>query len=345
IMKACNRSLRVIAFDEPTASLSDKEIVSLYKVIRRLKQEGKIIIYVSHRMKEIFEISDRIIVFKDGKFVDNVATEQVDENELVQLMVGRDLGDVFKNLDRCTTHGDYILEVNQLKSDYITDISFKLRAGEILGFAGLVGAGRSETAQAIFGADQVHGGSIHFEGKPVKITSPGKAIEMGIALCPEDRKTQGLVLQRSVKENFSMPIINRFVGKIFINHSLEKKTCLEGINALSVKTPSIDQSVIKLSGGNQQKIIIARWLASKPKILILDEPTKGIDVGAKAEIYKLICNIAKQGIGVILISSELPELIGLSDRIIVMGQGEIKGELQRHEANEARILKYAMDGM
>lgn len=345
IMKAYNRNLRVIAFDEPTASLSDKEIGTLFEIISDLKERGIIILYVSHRLKEIFQISDKVVVFKDGKFVSMKDTKETNDKELVKLMVGRDLGDIFNNLERNEELGEVILEGKNLTNRHLKNVSFELRKGEILGFAGLVGAGRTELVRTIFGADQIQSGEIIFEGKKMQLKSPGDAINAGIALCPEDRKTQGLVLIRTVKENFSLSILKLFTKFSFINFSKEKELCEKGILDFAIKTPSMNQHVLKLSGGNQQKIILARWLASNPKVLILDEPTKGIDVGAKSEIYKLICNIAKRGIGVIVISSELPEVIGLCDRIMIMNHGKVTGEITREEASEEKILGYAMLGM
>lgn len=345
IMKAYNRNLKIIAFDEPTASLSDKEIDTLFEIIVKLKKQGIIILYVSHRLKEIFQISDKVVVFKDGKFVAMKKTSETNQEELVRLMVGRDLGDVFNELDRNKKFGDVVLEVKELSNKHIKNVSLKLRKGEILGLTGLVGAGRTELVRAIFGADHVDSGDIFLEGQKVDIKSPKDAMNMGIALCPEDRKTQGLVLIRTVKENFSMAILEKLTNFSFINFRKERELCEKGIQDFDIKTPSMNQQVIKLSGGNQQKIILARWMASNPKVLILDEPTKGIDVGAKSEIYKLICSVAKQGIGVIVISSELPEVIGLCDRIMIMSQGKVAGEIMRSEATEEKILGYAMLGM
>ncbi|WP_113674907.1 sugar ABC transporter ATP-binding protein [Vallitalea guaymasensis] len=343
IMKAYSRDLKVIAFDEPTASLSDSEIEILFEIINKLKKENKIIIYVSHRMKELERIADKVVVFKDGKFVDLVKRNDVTNNDLITMMVGRDLGDIFNELDRSKSYGDTILEVNKLTTNDVSDVSFSLREGEILGFAGLVGAGRTEVMRAIFGADKVNSGKIMLENKEVNSKSPKQAIKKGIVLCPEDRKLQGILPNLSVGYNISIAVLDNIINKIgFINTKKENVLVKDSINTFNIKTPNATKKIVELSGGNQQKAIVARWLATNPKVLILDEPTKGIDVGAKAEFYKLICDCAKNGMGVILISSELPEVIGLSDRIIVMKDGYITGEVMREEATEEKILAYAM---
>ncbi|WP_273326429.1 sugar ABC transporter ATP-binding protein [Vallitalea guaymasensis] len=343
IMKAYSRDLKVIAFDEPTASLSDSEIEILFEIINKLKKENKIIIYVSHRMKELERIADKVVVFKDGKFVDLVKRNDVTNNDLITMMVGRDLGDIFNELDRSKSYGDTILEVNKLTTNDVSDVSFSLREGEILGFAGLVGAGRTEVMRAIFGADKVNSGKIMLENKEVNSKSPKQAIKKGIVLCPEDRKLQGILPNLSVGYNISIAVLDNIINKIgFINTKKENILVKDSINTFNIKTPNATKKIVELSGGNQQKAIVARWLATNPKVLILDEPTKGIDVGAKAEFYKLICDCAKNGMGVILISSELPEVIGLSDRIIVMKDGYITGEVMREEATEEKILAYAM---
>jgi L-arabinose transport system ATP-binding protein len=343
IMKAYSRELKVIAFDEPTASLCDSEIEILFNIIEKLKREDKIIIYVSHRMKELDRIADKVVIFKDGRFINLVNKKEVHEKELIKMMVGRDLGDVFKELSRNKTIGEILLQVTDLTSDYIRDISFTLRKGEILGFSGLVGAGRTEVMRAIIGADQLKSGDIIVNGKSVINKSPKDAIGHGIVMVPEDRKTQGILPNMTVGENISISILNKLTNYLgLINKKRETTIIEESIRKLNVKTPNANKKILELSGGNQQKAIVARWLITEPQVLILDEPTKGIDVGAKAEFYKLICEIAKQGVSVLLISSELPEIIGLSDRIIVMKNGKITGEFIREEASEDKLLAYAM---
>ena len=344
IMKAYRRDSRVIAFDEPTASLAEAEISILFQLIEQLKKDGKVVIYVSHRMAEIFQISDDIVVLKDGKTVGAMKTSETTEADLIKAMVGRDIGDTYSNLSRNDKIGDVVLEVNDLVGYAIKGVSFKLHKGEVLGFAGLVGAGRTEVVRAIFAADPVLSGEIKLEGKPVKFKSPKDAIEAGIALCPEDRKDQGLVLWRSIKDNVSMPVLKKVRKGLFIDDSIRVDLANKAVAQYSIKTPSINKIVVELSGGNQQKVILGRWTSEKmdTKILILDEPTKGIDVGTKAEIYQIVCDFAKQGKGVIFISSELTEVINVSDRILVMRNGEITGQLKREEATEENVLALAM---
>jgi len=345
IMKTYRRNPKIIAFDEPTASLSDAEIKTLFMIIEQLREKGLIILYVSHRMNEIFQITDEVVIMKDGKFVEQIKTCETTDVEIVEKMVGRDLGDIFENLDRNTEFGDNILEVKNLVADNVKDVSFSLKRGEVLGFAGLVGAGRTETMRAIFGADKIESGEIIIEGEHVHFKSPEESIAKGFALCPEDRKDQGIIAIRSIKENTSIAVLKSLVRVAFIDQKKELNLAEKGKEDLNVRTPNVEKKIGELSGGNQQKVILARWLASNPKVLILDEPTKGIDVGAKFEIYQIICNLAKQGIGVIVISSELPEVMGVCDRIIVMCQGRITGELSREEATDQKILMLAMEDM
>ncbi|MDD3251064.1 MAG: ATP-binding cassette domain-containing protein [Lachnospiraceae bacterium] len=346
IMKAYSREdLKVICFDEPTASLSDSEIESLFKIIGKLKSEGKIIIYVSHRMDEIQRITDKVAIFKDGRYVDTVETGVVSEKEMIRMMVGRDLGDIYKNLDRNKEIGDVLLEVKDVSSDHVKKNSFTLRKGEVIGFSGLVGAGRTELMRAIIGADPMKTGEIYLEGKKIHNHSPHEAMEHGIVLVPEDRKLQGILSNLSVSDNINISMLDQNSNKLgFVNKDKESAIAKESIENFKIKTPSKDKKIIELSGGNQQKCIVARWISTNPKVLILDEPTKGIDVGAKSEFYQMICEFAKQGLGVILVSSELPEVIGLSDRIIVMKSLEIAGEVSRAEATESKLLSLGMIG-
>ena len=346
IMKAYSReNLKVICFDEPTASLSDSEIESLFKIIEKLKAEGKIIIYVSHRMDEIQRITDKVAIFKDGRYVDTVKTGVVPEADMIQMMVGRSLGDIYKDLDRDKTIGDVLLEVKGVSSDYVLENSFVLRKGEVLGFSGLVGAGRTELMRAIIGADAMKTGEVWLEGKKIHNRSPHEAMEHGIVLVPEDRKLQGILANLSISDNINISLLDKNSNRFgFVSRKKEEKVAGDGIRNFKIKTPSPDKKIVELSGGNQQKCIVARWISTNPKVLILDEPTKGIDVGAKSEFYQMICEFAKQGLGVILISSELPEVIGLSDRIIVMKGRKIVGEVSREEATESRLLSLGMIG-
>ena len=344
IMKAYRRDSEIIAFDEPTAPLTDKEITILFDLIRRLKEQGKIILYVSHRMAEIFQISDEIFVLKDGKFVTSFETAKTNEKELVKAMVGRDIGDTFANLRRSDTFGEVLLEVKNLVTDYVTDVSFELRRGEVLGFAGLIGAGRTEVMRAVFGADPIISGEIKLEGKTVKFKSPRDAINSGIALCPEDRKEQGLVLGRSIRDNVSIPVLKKVTRGPFMNVKAEEKLALKAVDKYTIKTHSTEKLTLELSGGNQQKTILGRWTSDlmTTKVLILDEPTKGIDVGTKAEVYQMIHDFAALGIGVIFISSELFEVLNVSDNIVVMHNGRVTGKVTRHEATEEYVLELAM---
>ena len=344
IMKAYRRDSDIIAFDEPTAPLTDKEIEILFKLIRQLRDRGKIIIYVSHRIAEIFQITDDIAVLKDGKLVANFKTPETNSNELVKAMVGRDVGDTYANLKRNDEIGDVILEVKDLVTDYVRDISFELRRGEVLGFSGLIGAGRTEVMRAIFGVDPIISGEILLAGKSVRFKSPRDAIDSGIALCPEDRKEEGLVLGQSIRKNVSIPVLSKLKKWIFLDEKSEHNLAADAVRKYSIKTPSAEKLTQELSGGNQQKTILGRWTSNlvDTKILILDEPTKGIDVGTKAEVYQMIHDFAAQGIAVIFISSELTEVLNVSDHIIVLHDGRITGKLSRHEATEVLVLELAM---
>ena len=346
IMKAYSRkNLKVICFDEPTASLSDSEIDSLFAIIEKLKKEQKIVIYVSHRMNEIQRITDKVAIFKDGRYIDTVETGKVPEKEMIRMMVGRDLGNIYEQLDREKEIGEVLLEVKDVCSDYVKPVSFTLRKGEVLGFSGLVGAGRTEIMRAVIGADKKKGGAVFLEGKKIVNHSPKDAMRNGIVLVPEDRKMQGILANLSVEGNINISLMDKNSNRFgIVSRKKEAEEAEEGIRNFRIKTPSRNKKILELSGGNQQKCIVARWIATNPKVLILDEPTKGIDVGAKSEFYQMICQFAKQGLGVILISSELPEVIGLSDRIIVMRGLQISGEISREEATEDRLLSLGMIG-
>ena len=342
IMKAYRRNSSVIAFDEPTAPLSESEIDTLFEVINNLKKEGKVILYVSHRLQELYQIADQIVIMKDGEMVTEVTPQTATQQQLVAYMVGRDLGDVYNNLRRNDKIGEVVLEAKGLTNGYIKDVSFQLHKGEILGFSGLVGAGRTETVRAVFGADTLTSGEIYLEGKRVHFSDCRDAIRAGIGLCPEDRKDEGLILEASVKQNISLPILDRISNGIFIDFKKEREISEVEVKRFAIKTPSVEKKVIELSGGNQQKVILGRWMEANPKILILDEPTKGIDAGAKAEIYQTVCDLAKMGMGVIFISSELTEVINVCDNIIVMREGVVTGKLTREEATEQKVLGLAM---
>ncbi len=346
IMKAYSREdLKVICFDEPTASLSDAEIESLFSIIDKLRNKGIIVIYVTHRMSEIQRMADKVAIFKDGLYVDTVVTSEVPEKTLIQMMVGRDLGDIYDKLDKSKEIGEVLLEVKGVSSEKVKEISFKLHKGEVLGFSGLVGAGRTEIMRAIIGADKMLTGEVLLEGKKILNRNPGEAVRNGIVLVPEDRKLQGIISNLSVAGNINVSLLDKNSNKLgVIKESKEAMEAEKGIQEFKIKTPSPNKKIVELSGGNQQKCIVARGIATNPKVLILDEPTKGIDIGAKSEFYEMICAFAKQGLGVILISSELPEVIGLSDRIIVMKSLQISGEVSAAEATEGKLLSLGMMG-
>ncbi|AGP44334.1 L-arabinose ABC transporter ATP-binding protein AraG [Serratia plymuthica] len=343
IAKALARNAKVIAFDEPTSSLSAREIEQLFRVIRELRAEGRVILYVSHRMEEIFALSDAITVFKDGRYVrtfDDMS--QVNNAQLVQAMVGRDLGDVYGYQPR--ELGPVRLALQGLQAPGVkTPIDLSVRAGEIVGLFGLVGAGRSELMKGIFGATRVSSGQLTLDGQRLDIRSPIDAIRAGIMLCPEDRKADGIIPVHSVRDNINISARRKSIrAGCLINNGWEVSNADHHIRALNIKTPSAGQLIMNLSGGNQQKAILGRWLSEEMKVILLDEPTRGIDVGAKHEIYHVIYQLAQQGIAVLFASSDLPEVLGLADRIIVMREGAISGELLHDDASEEKALSLAM---
>lgn len=340
IARALKPGVKVVAFDEPTSSLTADETERLFVLIRQLRDRGLGVIYVTHRLHEVMAISDRIVVLRDGKLVGIRATAGTAPDEIVRMMVGRDLSYGFSRDE--TTRPEVMLEVRNLSSRYHHDISFKIHAGEILGFAGLVGAGRTELAKVIFGEYHRRDGEVVVAGQPTNIRAPSDAIRANIGFAPEDRKGEGLILVRSVMENASMAVFSRLARWGVLRNRMMIDTVNPLIKSLEIKTPSLEQEVGKLSGGNQQKVVLARWLAAKPKVLILDEPTRAVDVGAKAEIYRLIDNLARSGIAIMLISSEMPELLALSDRIVVMHGGTISEPIEKRDASEERILNFAL---
>ncbi|HEX8275664.1 MAG TPA: sugar ABC transporter ATP-binding protein [Longimicrobiaceae bacterium] len=339
IASAVGGGARVVVFDEPTSSLSQPEAERLYALIGRLRERGVTCIYVSHRMPEIFRLCDAVSVLRDGKHVATRSTEGLTEGELVRLMIGRPLAEYFPgHLDAAP--GEELLRVEGLTlPGKFHDVSFTLRAGEVVGLAGLVGAGRSEVAQALFGLERGVRGTVRVAGRPVRIRTPAQAIRLGIGLVPEDRKKQGLVLGASGLHNTSLPILDRLSRLGWIRRREERALADEYYRRLRVRAPGVDTVVAGLSGGNQQKVVIARWLAARSRILVLDEPTRGVDVGAKAEIHALVDGLAAQGAAVLLISSELPEVIALSRRILVLREGRLVGEVARAEATQDRLLQ------
>lgn len=340
IAKVIRSNARFIIFDEPTARLTGDETQTLFKLIRRLRAEGLGIIYISHHLEEIFEICDVVSVLRDGKLVGSKPVGELDENILISMMVGRSIESMYA-INHVKT-GKPILEVKNICCEpKFRNISFTLHEGEVLGFFGLVGSGRTDVLRAIFGANRLDSGEIWVNGEPVHISSPTKAIKLGIGLVPEERKLQGLAMPLSVRNNINITSYDRMSCLGTIIDKLEKKQAAIIIHELNIKTPSMDQIIEFLSGGNQQKVVIGKWLTRNANILLLDEPTAGVDVGAKTEIYHLIEKIIKEGKSVILCSSYLPEVIGLSDRILVMAEGSLAGEVQHSEANEELILRLA----
>jgi ribose transport system ATP-binding protein/inositol transport system ATP-binding protein len=329
--------------DEPTSSLSDKEVNQMFDVIRKLKTQGVGIIYISHRMSELFEIADRITILRDGSYIGTRNTAGTTNDELVNMMVGRPLTSFFTRT--FNKLGDSVLEVKGLsRNGVVEDINFSVRKGEILGFAGLIGAGRTELIKCILGLDKIDSGEVLINNKKAKINNPDTAMSYGIALVPESRKEQGLFLIQSVRYNTSFKVLSQFIKGIHVNKRKENDIAVESIKSLSIKTSSPSQKVKNLSGGNQQKVSIAKWLNTKPSVLILDEPTRGVDVVAKAEIYSIMNNLASQGTAIIMISSELPEIINMSDRVIVMNNGKIKGCIDKDELSQEKIMHYAIGG-
>ena len=338
IIKAIRLSAKVLVMDEPTARLAHDETVTLFKIMKLLKEKGVSIIYISHHMEEILQIADRVSVLRDGKVVGTVERATTSLSEIVQMVVGKKLSDFITR--PVIAQGQEILAVNGLeKAGCFSDISFRLCSGEILGIGGLVGSGRTEIAHCIFGADKPTGGEIFVEGRKVKIRSPLDAIKNSIILIPEERKTQGLILNHSVMSNLSLAFL-RIISKYqFISGRERRQSAERMVNRMRIKTPSLNQEVGNLSGGNQQKVVLGKWLPIKPKVVILDQPTRGIDIGAKREIYDLIAELAQNGSGVIIISDELPELIGLADRIMVIAKGWKTFEFKRGEVNQSQLLE------
>lgn len=336
IAKALSRDARILIMDEPTASLVESDVQRLMSVVRQLRARGVGIIYVSHRMPEIFALADRVTVLRDGAFVATKDIGEVTEKDLVSLMVGRSIESLFPKTE--VPIGETVLEVKDLNHGrHVQDISFSLRKGEILGIAGLVGSGRTELALTLFGMTPATGGEIHLNGKPVRISSPIHARDLGIAYVPEDRGLQGLVKAMAIRKNVTMATIDKVSSGIFIRASEEAKRALAAVKRFGVRCRDVDQPVGQLSGGNQQKVVIAKWLETRPLVLILDEPTRGVDVGAKSEIHSIMGELVRQGVAILMISSELPEVLGMSDRILVMSGGRITDVISRADATPERV--------
>lgn len=340
IAKALSYESKIIIMDEPTSAIGEKEVNTLFKIIEKLKKEGKSIIYVSHRMEEIFQITDEITILRDGKFIDSFKTKSTTKQQVIESMVGRKVEDEFIKLNACT-HEIVLSTRNFTKKNVIDHISIDLKKGEILGIFGLMGAGRSEFCDLLFGVRKKDSGELFINGRKVNIKSPRDAIKNNIAYITEDRKNSGLCLKANVRENLSLLILKEISKFGFLNLKEEKSRIYQMIEKFKIKTYGGEQLALSLSGGNQQKLVIGKWLLKYPKILILDEPTRGIDVGAKREIYEFISDYAAQGNSVILISSELPEVLNMSDRIAIFKDGKKKKELNRYEANLSNVMHYA----
>ena len=341
IARALSQQASLLIMDEPTATLTSIEIESLFRLIRNLQSKGKSVIFISHKLDEVFEISERITVLRDGRSVGALDAQSTNKEAIIKLMVGRTLGEEFP-LRNDMAIGENVISIQSMSTGKgIRDISFQIRRGEVVGLFGLVGAGRTEVARAIFGIDKITNGEVFMNDQRVAIRNPKDAIANGIAFATEDRKSQGLILGMSVKENITLPNMPAFTVFTFINHRTENQLVGDYAEKLNIKTPTIDQETMKLSGGNQQKVVLARWLCAKPKVLILDEPTQGIDVGAKREIYLLINELVKQGLAILMISSELPEILAMSDRVLVMHRGRITGEFFKQEASPEKVLACA----
>ena len=342
IAKAISHQAKVIIFDEPSAALTEKEIEDLFAIIRDLRKQNLGIIYISHRMDEIKVITDRVTVMRDGAYVGTLITDECTKEDIINMMVGRVIYEDPKTHSMVPADAPVVLKVEHLNAGkMVQDVSFELRKGEILGFSGLMGAGRTETARALFGADPKTGGDIYINGQKVTINSPEDAVKNGIGYLSEDRKRFGIVVQKTITENSTLATLPKYMSGLFINKSAEKEVTEQYIKELDTKTPSADQLVVNLSGGNQQKVVIAKWLVRNCDILIFDEPTRGIDVGAKNEIYKLMNRLASEGKSIIMISSEMTEILRMSDRIIVMCEGKKTGEIAIEEATQEAIMDKA----
>lgn len=340
ITKAYAASPRIIVLDEPTSSLSEAETAALFAILKRMKGQGIAIIYISHRLKEVLEIADDVTILRDGTMIETREAAGVTASQMIRLMVGREVTNVFpKSAARI---GEVVIKVENLSDGYnFSGISFEARQGEILGLTGLVGAGRTELARAIFGLERLAEGRIEINGAAVTIRSPADAVKAGIAYVPEDRKAMGIVPEMNIRENISLPVLRELSAGGLVGPSKEKALVLDYVRTLGVSPPDPERRINLLSGGNQQKCVISKWLSTRPDVLILDEPTRGVDVGAKAEIHRIIGELVAQGMCVIMISSELPEVMGVSDRVLVMHDGRLSAVLMRQELNEERIMAFA----
>jgi len=341
IAKAIQQDAKILIMDEPSAPLTSSEVESMFEVVELLKEKGVAIIYITHRLEEVFRLSDRIVVLRDGEYIDTLITKDSNVDQLIRLMVGRELKESYPPRKDCVDESEVVFEVEEVSGNGNQKMSLKIHKGEVLGLGGLVGAGRTELAEMIFGSVRKETGKFIFKGKEVNPRTPREAIDMKIALVPEDRKRHGVLLENSVKTNINMPIYNRTSTASVINGKIELSMAQKYKDEMAIKTPSMNQLVKNLSGGNQQKVILGKWLAANAELIIFDEPTRGIDVGAKVEIYRLINQLVEEGKSVLLISSEMEELMGMSDRIIVLSEGRITGLLSKEEFDPDRIMTYA----
>jgi len=341
IAKALSMNARILIMDEPTAALTESDVKTLFEIVRLLRERGVAIIYISHRLEEVFELADRVSVLRDGQYVGTKLVPETNENELIGMMVGRTIDVLFPKL-RTEIGAPMLQAENIARRPDVRNVSLTVHSGEIVGLAGLVGSGRSEFAQVVFGISPAESGSLRLNGKEVHVKSPAEAMKLGIAYVPEDRGTQGLIRQMNIRENVSLAVLRSLVKRGFIDRKGERSLADSMIEKLSIRAFSSDQIVNKLSGGNQQKVVVSKWLASEPRLLIMDEPTRGIDVGAKAEIHRLISVLAEQGLAILMISSELPEIMGMSDRILVMREGSIVAEFKRENATQEQIAAAMM---
>jgi rhamnose transport system ATP-binding protein len=340
IARSLSLNARVLIMDEPTSSLTQREVEELFVIVRQLREAGTAILFISHRLEELFAIADRVTTLRDGAYVGTRPMESVTSADLIQMMVGRNLSELFPKQD--VTPSEVALEVvNLTVAGHFSDVTFTLRKGEIVGMAGLIGAGRTDVARALFGILPPTSGTIRIAGKPVKISNPETAMALGIGFVPEDRKQHGLVLEFPISENITLPRLPGFAKWGWLNTKAERAAAASGATQLEVKMTGIDQTAGQLSGGNQQKVVLAKWLETHPRILILDEPTRGIDVGTKAAVHRLMSQLAAEGMAILMISSELPEVLGMSDRILVMREGHLTGEFSRERATPELIMQAA----
>jgi rhamnose transport system ATP-binding protein len=340
IARAFSINARILIMDEPTSSLTLSEVADLFRLVRRLRSEGTAIIFISHRLEELFELADRVTVLRDGSYVDTKSITDVTRDDLIRMMVGRTISNLFPKQD--VRAGEVVLKVEHLaRAGSFHDVSFELRRGEILGLAGLVGAGRTNVARAIFGVEPATQGEIQIEGREVAITSPQQAIELGLAYVPEDRQLHGLISAMHITSNISLPTLHHYARAGWLQDKSERKSAYDAARQMEVRANNIWQLARELSGGNQQKVVLAKWLSTNPRILILDEPTRGIDVGTKAAVHGLMSKLAAEGMAILMISSELPEILGMSDRVIVMREGYVTGHFSRAEATQENIISAA----